>query len=107
MSGGTYERIVLAGMAFQSDGSIVMEYCIPGLDALRNGIVLNHTLLVPTGADYDDEIDDVRRAVIALVDDVLEDLPHLERISLEPPTEDDDEGDDDDDDEDDDEDENE
>lgn len=75
-------RVLLRNVGFQPDGSVVMEYCIPSQDARSNGVVLNHVMQIPYGKDYDDEIDAVQDAVLALIDDVLEDLPHLEPLNL-------------------------
>lgn len=97
---GTVERVVLRGLTFQPDGSVALEFCIPNLDAYRNGVVFNHMLLVPFGADYDDEIMVVKEAVIALIDDVMEDVPNLETALPEQDDDDEDDDEDDDDDED-------
>jgi hypothetical protein len=90
----TTARILLRSITFQPDMSAVVEYCIPAQDARQNGVVLNHIMQVPYGDDYDDEIDAVQDAVLALIDDVLEDLPHLEPMSFSKPEEDDEDDDD-------------
>lgn len=92
----TTARILLRSITFQPDMSAIVEYCIPAQDARRNGVVLNHVMQVPYGDDYDDEIDAVQDAVLALIDDVLEDLPHLEPMSFTKPEDDDDDDDDED-----------
>lgn len=106
MSGGIpVSRVLLRSVGFQEDGSVVLEYCIPSQDARENGVILNHVMAVPYGGDYSDEIDAVTNAVIALIDDVLEDLPNLEPMRLsrqqDDNTADDDDSEDDDDDDDD------
>lgn len=90
-------RILVRSVAFQPDESVVLEYCIPDQDVRQNGVVLNHVMSIPYGQDYDDEIDAVRHATLALIDDILEDLPRLEPLAVAPPEDDDDEDDDDDD----------
>ncbi len=95
------DRALIRVIQFEPDtGSVAIEYCIPGMDVRENGVLLNHTLFVPGGDDYDDEIDALRDAARALLDDVLEDLPHLEPIrarELDDDDDDDDGGDGDDD----------
>lgn len=69
--------ILVRGLTFDPDGSITVEYADADKDMREKGIILNHTIFVPAGEDYDDELLDVARAVQALLADVLEDLPHL------------------------------
>lgn len=93
-------HVLLRTITFQPDESVVLEYCIPSQDARENGVILNHTMAIPYGKDYDDEINAVHDAVFALIDDVLEDLPYLEPLNLAAAGDEDDgeeeEGDDDD-----------
>lgn len=84
-------RITVRGLTFDPDGSITLEYADLDEDIREKGIILNHTLFVPAGEDYDDELFDVARAVQALLSDVLEDLPNL--APLPAPQEDDDDED--------------
>jgi hypothetical protein len=91
-------QILLRTITFQPDDSVVLEYCIPAQDARENGVILNHTMAIPYGKDYDSEIDAVHDAVIALIDDVLEDLPDLEPLNPSDIDDEDDEDQDDDDD---------
>lgn len=88
-------RILVRSVAFQPDDSVVLEYCIPDQDARENGVVLNHVMSVPYGKDYDGEVDAVRDAVLELIDDVLEDLPHLAPLGVAQPDDEDDDDDDD------------
>lgn len=90
-----FSRVLLRTVTFQPDDSVVLEYCIPTQDARENGVILNHTMAIPYGKDYDDEINAVHDAVLALIDDVLEDLPHLEPLNLSRGDDNDDEDDDD------------
>lgn len=97
----SFDHVLLRGLTFEPDGSVLVEYCIPSLDARQNGVVLNHTLYVPAGQDYDDEVYAVQEAMLALISDVLEDLPNLEPLRPPtPPDEDDDDDDEEDDDDD-------
>ncbi len=89
-----WHRVQIRGISFEPDGATVLEYCIPAKDARANGVVLNHILRIPYGDQYDDEIDAVTDAALLLINDVLEDLPHLDPIQLRA---DGDAGDDDDD----------
>jgi hypothetical protein len=88
----TTNEPMIRAIQFEPDtGSVVIEYCIPSQDARENGVLMNHTLFVPGGDDYDDELDELRHAARALLEDVLEDLPHLEplRPAREPDDDDD------------------
>lgn len=101
-SASEWNRVMLRAVSFEDNGSVVLEYCIPAQDARENGVVLNHILRVPYGQEYDEEIDAVHDALLALVSDVLEDLPHLQPLRAREAPEGDDEDDEDDDDDDDD-----
>lgn len=74
--------IIVRGLTFDADGSITLEYADAESDVREKGIILNHTLFVPSGQDYDDELQGVVDAVGALLADVLEDLPHLAPVHL-------------------------
>ena len=100
-SGQEWPSTAIRAVTFEPDGSAVVEYCVPAVDARANGVIHNHTLYVPAGIDYDDELAAVTDAVKALLDDVLEDLPLLPPAGR-PVIEQADEQEDDDDDQDDD-----
>jgi hypothetical protein len=70
---------------------VTLEYADVDQDMREKGIILNHTIFIPAGEDYDEELFDVARAVQALLTDVLEDLPNL--APLPAPEEDDDDED--------------
>lgn len=84
MSESSWGRVVVRGLSFDIDGSVVVEYCIPDTDARENGVLLNHALYVPDDPDYSEGIHTIRTAVVALVEDVLEDMPHLEPLREAP-----------------------
>lgn len=50
-----------------------------------------HTVQIPVGSDYDDEIEAVTEALRALLEDVLDDETRAEPIELQEEEEDDDE----------------
>lgn len=52
-------------------------YFVPGQDTKAGGIIQAHTLVVPRGGDYDDEIAAVEDALVYLVNDVLDDWDKL------------------------------
>ncbi len=87
---------VIRAIGFEGDGSVTMDYLIPSRDAFRTGVVLNHTIHIPLGDQYDEEILNLTEAALALLADVLEDLPVMEPM---PAVLTDDEDDDDEDDE--------
>lgn len=59
------------------DGIQVVFYT-PEQDAKAPGIVQLHTLMIPKGADYDDEITAAIDALQYLINDVLDDWDTLE-----------------------------
>lgn len=72
----------IQSVAFGEDGSVQVTYLTPETDAKKPGLVRAHTLVVPLGADYDDEIEAIADAARYLIDDVNDDwdrLPKLER----------------------------
>lgn len=85
--------IFVRGLSFDPDGSITLEYADAEKDVREKGIILNHTLFIPSGQDYDDELQAVVDAVGALLADVLEDLPHLAPVQLVDDDDDEDEDD--------------
>lgn len=91
-------RPLIRAISFEAEASaVVIEYCQPDQDARVNGVLLNHTLFIPAGSDYDDEISALQTAACGLLEDVLEDLPALEPIQAQRQVDDDDDDDDDDD----------
>jgi hypothetical protein len=58
-------------------GGVQIAYFDVRKDIKQNGVIHLHNLIVPEGDQYDDEIEAVRGAAVHLVNDVLEDLPHL------------------------------
>lgn len=65
-------------------------------DVRKNGLVWQHAVLVPRKSDYDDEIEAVEDALIALLEDALEDEGLAEAVDLPGPEDKDDEEDEDD-----------
>ena len=63
-------------MRFMSNGAIVIEY-VNVADCKENGMELDNQLIIPSGKEYDDEIEAVRDAIHAALEDALEDFPQL------------------------------
>lgn len=61
-----------------SAAGLGIAYFAPGEGLKANGVVLAHSISIPHGDEYDEEIDAVIAAVTALLDDVLEDLPVMD-----------------------------
>lgn len=74
----TTPTIVIQNISFDSDGDLHISYFRPQTDTKVAGLAHLHTLLVPTGFDYDDEIHAVIDAIDYLVRDVLDDWDTLE-----------------------------
>jgi hypothetical protein len=60
----------------EEDG-IQIAYYTPDEDVRQPGVVQLHTLLIPRGGDWDDEIDTVLEAAEYLINDVLDDWSTL------------------------------
>lgn len=63
----------------EEDG-IQIAYYTPDEDVRQPGVVQLHTLLIPRGGDWDDEIDNVLDAASYLVNDVLDDWSTLNPV---------------------------
>jgi hypothetical protein len=59
------------------EGTLQIGYFDPNVDMKAPGLVRLHTLIVPKGDDYDDEIDAVLDALVYLLNDVAEDWDNL------------------------------
>ena len=59
------------------DDGLQIGYLTPEQDVKASGVMLLHTLIIPPGDQYDDEIEAVLAAIKHLVADVLEDFPDL------------------------------
>ncbi len=64
-------------VAFETDGTAHIAYFDLDEDVKSNGLIHSHTLIVPAGADYDDEIRTLMEAVHALIADAADDLRRL------------------------------
>jgi hypothetical protein len=70
------KKVTIQSIGVDTDG-LQIGYYIPADDIKSNDVIHMHTLIVPLGADYDDEIAAVIEAARHLVLDVLDDLPRL------------------------------
>lgn len=68
---------------------MVIHYGRFPLDVRKNGLMWSHTVNVPAGSDYDDELQAVTEALHNLLDDVLDDETRAEPVEI--PTEEEDE----------------
>ena len=84
---------VLRGLSFDVDDSVGIEYCLPNVDGRLTGVIVNHTIFIDTGGQYDDEITAVKDSVAALLLDVLEDLDSAPERTVDSFDEDDDDED--------------
>ena len=81
---------VVTHISFEPRG-LTVEYA-EFSDFKANGVTRSCALFVPHGDQYDDEIDAVVDSALALLADVLEDLPHLPARELPGEREDDEKG---------------
>ena len=72
--------LVVQQCSLEPDGSLQISFYQPPHDLKANGILHMHTLCIPAGGEYDDEIEAVLIALRDLVTDALQDLPNLEAL---------------------------
>lgn len=70
--------LVIAQITFEPDGSMHVSYHRPEQDSHDNGVITTHTMYVPMGEDYDEELLTVLGAARLLLLDVLDDLPRID-----------------------------
>ncbi len=70
-------KIRLQSCTFEADGGMQITYYLPDTDVKAAGVVRLQTLMVPPGAEYEDEMESARGAVSHLVRDVLDDWDSL------------------------------
>lgn len=80
-------------MRFLPNGAIGIEY-VNVADCKENGMQLDCQLIIPADKDYDDEIEAIRDAIHAALEDALEDFPQLRAYDPNKYDDDDDEDDD-------------
>jgi hypothetical protein len=67
---------IIQEIRMEEDG-VQIAFYTPDEDVRQPGVVQLHTLLIPRGGDWDDEIDTVMEAASYLVNDVLDDWSTL------------------------------
>lgn len=67
------EDLQITGLGVMPDGGIEVGYVRLPTDLRKNGLLWHHSVSVPRGSDYDDELDDLMESLGALMRDVLED----------------------------------
>lgn len=77
--GGSNTDLAVQNIAFDADGSCHIAYYQPNVDIRESGLVTTHTMSVPMGDDYDDEIAALLEAVKYLVLDVLDTLNRVDQ----------------------------
>lgn len=71
----------IEGIEFGPDG-VAMSYIRLPADVRKNGLAWRHQVLVPSGSDYDDELEALAEAAGALLADVLDDEDRAEPVDL-------------------------
>lgn len=64
------------------DEGVELTYVRVPQDIRKNGLAWTHSVQIPRGSDYDDELEELADALNALLTDVLEDEPTAEPIEL-------------------------
>ncbi len=68
---------VIQQVTWEPDGGVQISYFDPTIDMKEPGVAHLHTLVVPAGYEYDDELAAVTDAVHHLIGDVMEDFADL------------------------------
>lgn len=82
------QNLQITGIGIGAEG-IEIGYVRLPKDVRKNGLAWQHSVLVPRSSDYDDEISAVEDAVLALLEDALDDEERAEPIDLTPTDEED------------------
>lgn len=83
----------ITGVELSQEGISIGYVRLPA-DVRKNGLVWQHSVLVPRSSDYDDEIEEVETALLALLTDALDDEDRAEPVDLDEPEEEDEEDED-------------
>lgn len=86
------DRVILS-LNLDAQGVSIAYMTLPA-DIRQTGLAAQHSLMIPADGDYDEEIDALRDAALALLEDALEDFVTVP--AFEPDDQDDGDGDDDD-----------
>lgn len=86
------EQLQITNVGFLPDG-IEIGYIRVPRDVRKNGLLWTHSVLVPIGSDYDEEIETFMDALRALLDDALDDEDRAEPINPNEEEEEPDDGD--------------
>lgn len=77
-------KVEIQNITFDEHGHLEVAYYQPDIDVKAPGLAKMHTLIIPKGYEYDDEIDAVVAAATHLLLDVLEDFDALPSAFLAP-----------------------
>lgn len=69
----------VAAVEFLPDG-VAITYMVEPDDVRVNGLVSQHRLFVPSGSDYDDELEEAEGAIKSLLADALDDLETVDHV---------------------------
>lgn len=72
----------ITGVALLAEG-IDVAYVRLDKDVRENGLLWRHSVLVPRDSDYDDEIEAVEEALLALLTDALDDEDRVPPLDVE------------------------
>lgn len=67
-------KVAIQSVSFGSEGEVEMTYMLPESDVKAPGLARMHTILIPKGYEYDDEMAALSEAADLLLLDVLEDF---------------------------------
>lgn len=85
------QQLLITGLEPLPEGGVVISYGRFPEDVRKNGLMWQHSVNVPAGTDYDDELTTLMDALRTLLLDVLDDETRAEPVDIEEEEEDEDE----------------
>ena len=76
---------LIRSVTFDGEGGLSVEY-MHEFDMRRNGLAIQHLMVIPGNSEYDADVDEVRDVVAALVKRGLSDLQRIPAASWEEPS---------------------
>lgn len=78
----TPDELIVNGIEVTPESGVVIHYGRFPRDVRKNGLIWNHSVHIPAGSDYDDELDTALEAIKDLLADALDDEDRVEPIEI-------------------------
>lgn len=83
----TEPQVQIVGVSLLDDGGLEIAYIELTKDLKKNGLAWTHTVRVPRGSDYDEELESFYEALGEVLRDALDDRDRAESIEFIDPLE--------------------